>query len=207
MFHRHKSSPTSVTTKDIDVRFQMLYSAPRSNIKYFIYQMYKKSFVDNLFEMALSNSIEEINSINFMISNFENDDLLQQFGECLNSYLTIRKDIEIDYARIDALISDPVLEEVQKEALVVRKFLDFKLKLITEMNSYMSQDSFETIGKEFGTFPIQTINAKLLQIFFRIQIENLDEKILRRLTRECLALEYAKERFSRFMIKIHDTLI
>ena len=62
----------------------------------------------------------------------------------------------------------------------------------------MSQDSFETIGKEFGTHPIQTINAKLLQIFFRIQIENLDEKILRRLTRECLALEYAKESLTCF---------
>ena len=157
---------------------------------------------DNLFEMALSNSIEEINSINFMITNFENDDLLQQFGECLNSYLTIRKDIEIDYTRIDAIISDPAFEEVQKEALVIRKFLDFKQKLIKEMNSYMSQDSFETIGKEFGTLPIQTINAKLLQIFFRIQIENLDDKILRRLTRECLALEYAKESLTR--IKIHD---
>ena len=159
---------------------------------------------DNLFEMALSNSIEEINAINFMITNFENDDLLQQFGECLNSYLTIRKDIEIDYTRIDAIISDPAFEEVQKEAMVIRKFLDFKQRLIKEMNSYMSQDSFETIGKEFGTLPIQTINAKLLQIFFRIQIENLDDKILRRLTRECLALEYAKESLTR--IYIYDSL-
>ena len=91
---------------------------------------------DNLFEMALSNSIEEINAINFMITNFENDDLLQQFGECLNSYLTIRKDIEIDYTRIDTIISDPAFEEVQKEALVIRKFLDFKQRLIKEMNSF-----------------------------------------------------------------------
>ena len=135
-----------------------------------------------------------------MITNFENDDLLQQFGECLNSYLTIRKNVPIDYSKIDAIISNPAFEEVQKEAQIVRKFLDFKQKLINEMNSYMSQESFETIGKEFGTHPIQTINAKLLQIFFRIQIENLDDKILRRLTRECLALEYAKELLTRLIL-------